>query len=511
MGHPMQPVLDTRRAGILLHITSLPATGDIDEDGFVDRVLGDFGSAYPFIDFLVLAGISVWQVLPLGPTHKDLSPYLCTSSLAGNSQLIDLQRLRRLGWLSDKLVARCFKRISDFRIACLKDAFEGFKSSGNKQSHSDYQRFITEHDSWLTDFSLFTALSRTADGTPWMSWQHTLRDREPEALRSLLKNMATPIEQVKFEQFVFYSQWLEIKSYANSRGVLIFGDMPLFVAHDSAEVWANRQYFKVDQQGKAAVVAGVPPDYFSENGQKWGNPVYNWPLLQADGFQWWIKRLRAQLELYDLLRIDHFRGLEACWEIPAEAESAVEGHWKKTPGFELLQTLQQTFGHLPLVAEDLGFITAEVHHLREQFNLPGMEVMQFAFDGSPDNPYLLQNHSTNAVAYPGTHDNDTSLAWYQNLPEGLRKNVDKEINRSELAMPWSLIDYTMASPSLLVVLSMQDILDLGKGFRFNTPGTIEGNWQWQFSWPQVPDDLPARLHNFVEKHQRLGDSHSASV
>ena len=518
MNEQAAAVLDTRRAGVLLHVTSLPAAAEFNppQDSAavvnaksvlnkepVTQALGDFGHACRMIDFLVKAGMSVWQILPLGPTHKDLSPYLCTSSLAGNPLLIDLQRLRDLGWLSDGLSLQQFNGVREYRLACLQQAFAKFTDLPVNPYHHAYHEFIAEHASWLTDFALFTALGRANNGAAWMDWEPLLRDRDADALAQAYQALAIDIDQVKFEQYVFYSQWREIKTYAHSRGVLIFGDMPLFVAHDSAEVWVNRQYFCVDERGKAALVAGVPPDYFSATGQKWGNPVYDWQQLQADGFQWWIKRFSSQLELYDLLRIDHFRGLEACWEIAADADSAVDGRWKNTPGLELLQTLNNNFGHLPLVAEDLGFITADVHQLRESFQLPGMAVTQFAFDGSENNPYLLNNHQENSVAYTGTHDNDTSLAWYQSLSPSMQRSVDTEINRHCMSMPWSLIDYTLASVAKLVMIPMQDLLALGDGHRLNTPGTVGENWRWQFSWQQLSDDLPDQLHNMVQQHHRL--------
>lgn len=508
------PVLDTRRAGVLLHVTSLPAAAEFNAQPLsdatiftnkepVEQALGDFGQACLMIDFLVAAGMSVWQILPLGPTHKDLSPYLCTSSLAGNPLLIDLQWLRDLGWLSDAFPQQLFTSVREYRLACLHQAFIEFTALPANPYHLAYNEFIAEHASWLTDFAVFTALGRANNGAAWMDWEPLLRDRDADALAQIYQTLDIEIDQVKFEQYIFYTQWHEIKNYAHSNGVLIFGDMPLFVAHDSAEVWVNRQYFCVDERGGAAVVAGVPPDYFSATGQKWGNPVYDWQQLQADGFQWWIKRFSVQLELYDLLRIDHFRGLEACWEIPADADSAVDGRWHITPGFELLQTLNNSFGHLPLVAEDLGFITAEVHQLREAFQLPGMTVTQFAFDGSENNPYLLNHHQENSVAYTGTHDNDTSLAWYQSLPPPMQSRVVTEINRPEMSMPWALIDYTLASVAKLVMIPMQDLLSLGQGHRLNTPGTVGENWRWQFSWQQVSDDLPDQLRSMVQYHQRL--------
>ena len=498
-------VLDVRRAGVLLHITSLPPSAGWEGEAGGESALGDFGGARQFFDFLFSAGITVWQLLPLGPTHKDLSPYLCTSSLAGNPQIIDLQWLRNVGWLSKQLLPAQFSSVRDYRIACLKEAFTTFKMPGKTPYFSSYQRFAIEHDSWLADFALFTALSRSNNGLEWMFWPSELRDRNEKALAKVSESLDEEIEQVKFEQYIFYTQWFEIRAHARQLGIKIMGDMPLFVAHDSAEVWANRRYFKVDEEGRAKVVAGVPPDYFSAAGQKWGSPVYDWGQLQDDGFEWWIRRLQSQLELYDLVRIDHFRGLQACWEIPADADSAVAGMWKNTPGAELLQTLQNKFGDLPLVAEDLGFITQEVHDLREHFQLPGMKVMQFAFDGGSDNPYLLSKHITNCVAYTGTHDNDTSLGWYKSLSKDVRKDVDRIINCPELTMPWAFIDHTFSSVARLVIIPMQDILELGESHRLNTPGTINCNWRWQFSWEQVPSDLPERLRRLVERHRRKPD------
>lgn len=487
-------VLDTRRAGVLLPVTSLPA-----ED---NQGLGDFGGACRFIDFLAASGMSVWQILPLGPTHKDLSPYLCTSSHAGNPLLIDLQWLRDMGWLSDTLKAGQFASISEFRLACLQQAFEQFNEQPTHAYHHSYQVFIHQHHDWLKDFARFTAIGRYHQGAAWMDWEPALRDREPAALGEIEQTLYRQIEQVKFEQCIFYSQWQQIKTYAHRRGILLFGDMPLFVAHDSAEVWANRHYFRVNRHGAATVLAGVPPDYFSACGQLWETPVYNWPQHQKDGFQWWIERLATQMELYDLIRIDHFRGLDACWEIAMDAGHALAGHWQKTPGLQLLQTLQQHFGHLPLVAEDLGFITEAVRQLRQRFQLPGMAVMQFAFDGGDNNPYLIQHHDKNTVVYTGTHDNDTTLAWYQALAPSMQKRVDTLINRPTLSMPWSLIDYTLASDARLVIIPIQDLLALGAGHRLNTPGTTSGNWCWQFAWQQLGAGLPERLQQLTKRHQR---------
>ena len=488
---------------MLLHISSLP-----EQTGF-----GDFGGARRFIDFLASTGMRVWQVLPLGPTHRDLSPYLCTSSMAGNPLFIDLDWLREKGWLGGGVQTPASVDSLTYRMSCLQESFECFKNISDTRWRGDYSGFIVTHSDWLNDFALYTALWNLHGGIPWMSWPASLRDYNRQALQQANRDLADTIETIKFEQFIFYCQWLEIKAYANAKGVLLFGDMPLYVAHDSAEVWSNRGYFQVDEVGKAKRVAGVPPDYFSATGQKWGNPVYDWARMQADGFVWWVKRLQTQLELYNLLRIDHFRGLQAYWEIPADAHNAAHGQWRLGPGATLLETLQRALGCLPLVAEDLGFITREVLQLRDQFGLPGMKIIQFAFDGSTDNPYLLHRHIENCVVYTGTHDNDTTLAWYQKLPENVRAIVDREMQQYCLnqtpgknpvaPMLWTLINYTLSSAAGLVILPMQDILGLGEGYRLNTPGTTSGNWRWQFSWQQVTPDLTARLNRMLIRHRRV--------
>lgn len=491
----MSVVLDKRRAGVLLHISSLPNK----------HALGDFSAARRFIDFLVSSGISVWQVLPLGPTHKDLSPYLCTSSFAGNPAFINLEWLQQHGWLSLPVNSEVSCDNNDYRRSCMQLSLQGFTANAGSSWQQQFQEFMHSQQHWLDDFALFAAIG-LKQASAWMHWPQPLRDRQPQALQQAKQQLAADIEQIQFEQFIFYQQWFEIKRYANDNGVLILGDLPLYLAHDSAEIWAKREYFKVDETGDAKVVAGVPPDYFSSTGQTWGNPVYDWPRLQADGFTWWVQRLTTQLQQCDLLRIDHFRGLQAYWEIPVEAESAVQGHWQDCPGVELLETVQQTLGELPLVAEDLGFITPQVHALRDHFELPGMKVMQFAFDGSIDNPYLLRHHVQNCVVYTGTHDNDTSLGWYQQLDEHTRNIVDHELGAvvdKPLSMPWSLIDYTLSSPARLVVLPMQDILSLGSDSRLNTPGTIDGNWRWQCHWQQLDSTIAQYLHERLEVHQRL--------
>ncbi|NOY67157.1 MAG: 4-alpha-glucanotransferase [Gammaproteobacteria bacterium] len=484
-------VLDKRRAGILLHITSLPGGHDH----------GDMGhQAYRFIEFLEACGITVWQTLPLGPTHEDLSPYQCLSVHAGNPLLISMDWLIDRGWLEKKTIQRkkCNKTL---RKKCLGIAFDNFMQAKDKY-HDLYQEFITSQAYWLEDYALFIAIRSAQKNTGWMNWSAKLRDREPAALKKTGKKLQDHIEYIKFEQFIFFQQWIELKQYAHDHGVSIFGDMPIFVAHDSAEVWAHREFFNVDKQGRATHVAGVPPDYFSENGQRWGNPLYTWKAIQQDQFGWWINRMRTQLLLFDIVRIDHFRGFEANWEIPAEEETAINGQWVKTPGMALLNTLYEKFNPLPLIAEDLGIITDEVNALRDHFNIPGMKVLQFAFSGDSHNPYLPHNCVKNCVIYTGTHDNDTTLSWFNSLSETDTQHVLDYLKNDSEDMPWPIIRSAMASVARLCVLPMQDILSLGEGHRMNTPGTQENNWQWRFKWNQIPDDLAQRLRQLATLYDR---------
>ena len=355
------------------------------------------------------------------------------------------------------------------------------------------------------DFSLFMALREENKHRPWQEWPIPLRDREPEAMRAARMRLADEMAYIEFEQFVFFQQWHELREYARRRGVVLFGDMPIFVAWHGADVWACREYFDLTPEGYPRVVAGVPPDYFSATGQRWGNPLYNWPQMAADGFSWWVARLRTQLNLYDWVRIDHFRGLEAYWEIPADSDSAVNGHWVKAPGAELLETFFGTFGReeLPLVAENLGIITPEVEALRHRFDIPGMAILQFAFDGSPSNPYLPGNQTANTVVYTGTHDNDTTLSWYESLSDEVKQQVYAELGNPELPMPLALVQCALDSVAQLVILPMQDVLELGTGNRMNTPGTVgDHNWTWRFDWDQLTADKVDRLEALVKSSGR---------
>jgi len=491
-GEVENSVLERRRAGILLHITSLPGGGD----------LGDLGEdAFRFIDFLSSCDLSVWQTLPVGPTHSDGSPYQCLSAHAGNPLLIDLDWLVKRGLLTAAR-ADAGKTDRKSRLACLRDAYDRFSEGGFHPLAEKVALFVHFHSYWLEDFALFMALKRHYQERPWWEWPQALRDREPEALRKKREELGRDVRQVEFEQFVFFQQWKSLQRHAHQQGVLLFGDMPIFVATDSADVWANRRYFRLDEAGHPTVVAGVPPDYFSATGQRWGNPHYDWEAIQRDGFSWWIARMHTQLELFDWVRIDHFRGFEAYWEIPAESETAINGRWVEAPGDALLEAIYERFGALPLIAENLGIITPEVEALRKKFAIPGMLVLQFAFDGGPSNPYLPHNHASDNVVYTGTHDNDTTLSWFESLSPGQQGHVYEYLGHPQASMPWALMRTAFASVAMLAVVPMQDVLGFGQGERMNTPGTTEGNWQWRFSWDQLQSSYGDQLRHWAHLYGR---------
>ncbi len=497
----------SRRSGILLHPSSLPGP----------RGAGDLGSdAYRFVDFLAAAGQTVWQVLPLGPTHGGGSPYQCLSIHAGDARLISLERLADEGWISlpeARAAAGAGANAgvgaggADRASAYADDgvwalALAGFSARADERARAAYDEFLQRQREWLAEYALFIALRTAFHHAAWTEWPAPLRDRDPVALSEARARHRAVIERVCFEQFLFHHQWHGIRAYAGARGVLLFGDMPIFVAHDSADVWVDRHLFNLDGEGHAAVVAGVPPDYFSATGQRWGNPHYRWELMAQDGYRWWIRRIENHLAMFDLVRIDHFRGFESFWEIPADSADAIAGRWVQGPREALFDALVARFGSLPVVAEDLGMITAEVYALRDRYGLPGMKILQFAFDGAPDNPYLPHNHAPLSVVYTGTHDNDTTLGWYRSLTPQTRAYAEEYLGHPGEDMPWSLIRAAMASTAALAVVPMQDVLALDGAHRMNVPGTTAGNWRWRFDWGQVPDDLAARLMRLAQLYGR---------
>lgn len=490
----MNTILNKRRAGILLHITSLPGNGS----------QGDLGpEAYNFINFLADVGVSVWQTLPLGVTHFDGSPYQCLSAHAGNPNLINLAWLSEKSWLDvSNQPETTDLSDADYRQSVLTEAYSGFLARSTTQDKKAFKAFCKDKAFWLNDFALFMVLRQTFGQQCWQQWPTDLRERQATALAKVQRQFKAEIESVKFQQFVFFQQWMALKSYAEQKGMLLFGDIPIFVSYDSADVWANRQVFKLDDNGEMLVVAGVPPDYFSETGQRWGNPHYNWDYLQQTGFAWWLDRMKTQLEQFDILRIDHFRGLEAAWEIPASEPTAMHGQWVQAPGHALLTAIQEKFGPVALVAEDLGIITPEVDALRQAFQLPGMKILQFAFGGDHDNPYLPHRHELNSVVYTGTHDNDTTVGWSNGLNDEQRHYIYDYLDHPQTALHCALIHAALGSVANLAILPMQDILELGSEHRMNTPGTTVGNWHWRFQWHQLSADQVSRLKHLVELFNR---------
>jgi 4-alpha-glucanotransferase len=486
-------LFSVRRAGVLLHPTCLPGT------------LGVLGAgARRFVDFLAASGITVWQTLPIGPTHRDLSPYQSLSAHAGNQDFIDLSELLRAGLLADTELTQ---PIAESRRQLLDIAaqrfFDGTGEAGNGLDLAGFEDFRAKNDYWLDDFCLFGAIREVQDSPGWLQWPEPLRDRDPTALQTFIDQNQARLARIRFEQFLFNHQWQALRDYARGKGVLLFGDIPIFVAHDSADVWANRHLFKLDERGDPTVVAGVPPDYFSVEGQHWGNPLYNWQVMAEDDYQWWLERLESQRHLFDLIRIDHFRGLQAYWEIPAETPAPRNGYWVSGPADHFLQACFNRFPDLPLVAENLGIISDDVEELRKRFRLPGMTVMQFGFDGSPNNPHLLHNHHARDLVYTGTHDNDTTLGWYQSLDEHTRRYVDEYLGSTGDGMPWPVIEAAFRSVCSLAVVPMQDFLGLGTEARFNTPGTITNNWIWQLDWNFPEEDLSKLIVDAVKRHGRL--------
>jgi 4-alpha-glucanotransferase len=467
---------------------------------------GDFGpDAYRFVDFLADAGQTVWQMLPLGPTHDGGSPYQCLSVHAGNPRLISFERLAEQGWLEPGDLSG-FDAADEAQMYAaegpLARACRGFERQAGEAARADYGAFLAAEQDWLEDYALFLALRMRFRHAAWTEWPAALRDRDEAALAKARERDQGFMELVRFQQFLFNRQWHDIRRYANRRGILLLGDVPIFVAHDSVDVWANRALFNLDRSGQPTVVAGVPPDYFSATGQRWGNPHYRWDVMAGDGYRWWIRRFEGQLDLFDLIRIDHFRGFESFWEIPADRPDAAQGRWVEGPGERLFDAVEARFGGLPFVAEDLGMITPAVLALRDKYGLPGMKVLQFAFDGSPDNPYLPHNHQPNCVVYTGTHDNDTTLGWYQTLSPQSRAFALEYLGAPGEAMPWPLIRCAMESVAEFAIVPMQDVLGLDGSHRMNVPGTSEGNWRWRFTWDQVPAELASRLRRITQIYQR---------
>src|SRR5215469_6993715 len=493
-----------RASGVLLHVTSLPSPYGI----------GDLGSAaFSWIDLLHRAGQHWWQVLPLGPTGYGNSPYQSMSSFAANPALISPDSLIAEGLLKK---ADCqaefpsdvvnYDAVIPFKNRLLETAWTNFKAGAGKELRPAYDEFRSQQEHWLEDYALFEALKTGYHGEYYLDWPDDIIERHSDALNRARQALATQIDQVSFTQFLLFRQTDQLKEYAHSKGIRLIGDLPFFVSPDSSDVWANPELFLLDERRHPRFVAGVPPDYFSAQGQLWGNPAYNWDALRATGFRWSIDRLRALLAHVDVIRLDHFRGFAAAWQVPAGAPTAQSGQWLPGPGSAFFEAVEKELGQLPFIAEDLGFITPDVYALRDQFQLPGTRVLQFAFDGHSDNPYLPINFVSNTVAYTGTHDNAPTREWYEELPDYQRQNLWNYLKRapgaSRDAAP-SLIGLAWASTAALAIAPLQDLLNLGRESRMNIPGLASGNWRWRYPRDMAPLQDFRWLRDVTEKSKRV--------
>jgi 4-alpha-glucanotransferase len=489
-----------RISGILLHPTSLPGRYGI----------GDLGeSAFRFVDFLQQTGQRLWQVLPLGPTGSGNSPYQCFSSMAGNPLLISPDLMAQEGWISPAELERApafpddyvdFPAVASYKRRLLREAADNFFSA-RTAGHDEFEEFCRAKGSWLERFAEFAALKEQNGGASWADWPAGARADGHEVMIQ------------KFIQFAFFRQWRRLKAYCSERGILIMGDLPIFMDYDSADVWANPGLFDLDERGRPRFVSGVPPDYFSATGQLWGNPLYRWDVMEQTGYRWWIERVRALLEQVDLIRLDHFRGFEKHWEIPADAQTAVQGRWVEGPGDRLFAALEKALGKLPFVAEDLGYITPEVHALRDRWGLPGMRVLQFAFaDPSPDDPFKPHNFIPNCVVYTGTHDNDTTVGWFRGGARDTTQSAEQARAEREFALRylnsdgreihWDFIRAALASVAGTAIFPLQDVLGLGSEARMNTPARRTGNWRWRYRREQLTEETIARLRELTWMYGR---------
>ncbi|MEW6129005.1 MAG: 4-alpha-glucanotransferase [Acidobacteriota bacterium] len=498
-----------RASGILLHITSLPGEFGV----------GDLGpQAYRFIDFLAASKQTIWQILPLTPTGYGDSPYQSYSAFAGNTNMISPELL-----VEDELLSPAdlqdaptgdpdrvdFGAVVEFKNRILAQAYRNYKNSPSDKHHGDFSYFCDFAETWLDDYALFRALLKAHDDAAWNTWSRKLATREPEAMAQARLELAEEIEAQKFYQYLFFKQWFQLKAYAKQQHVKLFGDMPIFVAHNSSDVWAHPELFKLNEDGSPTVVAGVPPDYFSEDGQLWGNPIYRWEGMRASEFEWWIERMGATLQMVDLVRIDHFRGFISAWEVPAGDRTAKHGKWVEVPGREVFQAFKANFRELPIVAEDLGVITPEVEALRDDFQFPGMKILQFGLGGDARNTYLPHHYPRNAVVYTGTHDNDTVVGWYQEKLQSENPHSRRELNfclkylnSTGEAIHWDFIRAALASVADIAILQMQDVLGLNTGARMNLPATEKGNWNWRVRAEMMTKEVSERLREMTEIYGR---------
>lgn len=491
-----------RCSGILLHPTSLPGKFGI----------GTLGKeAYQFVDFLVKSNQTIWQILPLGPTGYADSPYQCFSSNAGNPLLIDLEQLVNEGLITSEERDSMdlfddgridYGRVIYLKYDLLKKAAARFFELPHDQQNS-FHDFTRSNGNWLNDYALFMALKENFDQAPWYQWDPSLKQKSIHALTNYFVVLNDKIEFQKFIQFQFFKQWSSLRRYANQKGIKIMGDIPLYVALDSVDAWANPEIFQFDNTKTPVAVGGVPPDYFSATGQLWGNPLFNWEALKRDGYQWWINRIKANLQLYDIIRIDHFRGFAGYYAVPYGEETAINGTWQTGPGKDLFEAIKRELGDLPIIAEDLGVMTEDVEDLRDSFGLPGMKILQFAFDSGEENDFLPHNYQKNCVVYTGTHDNDTVMGWFSKAKEEDKRYLLDYIHSSGEEITWDLIRIAMASVADTAIFPMQDLLALGTEARMNLPGTTIDNWQWRAKYSDFSDHLAERLAHLTKLYGRI--------
>ena len=493
--------LSARSAGLLLHPTSLPGRFGI----------GDFGpQAFQWIDLLASMGQTWWQLLPLGPTGYGDSPYQCFSAMALNPLLISPEQLLAGGWIAAGDLAAAelpdgpvnYGRVAHNKRRLIALAWQQFSRQAASPWHAAWEQFQQDEGEWLADYGLFMALKDKFAGSSWLAWPDDLRLRDPSSLERARRDLQSSIAEHLFAQFIAAQHWQAVKTYAVTRGIRIIGDMPIFLAEDSVDVWANPELFQLTADRRPRSVAGVPPDYFSATGQLWGNPLYDWAAHEAEGFSWWTRRVRAALRQVDLIRLDHFRGFEAYWEIPAGAPTAEFGRWVPGPGRKLLDVLQRNLGGLPLIAEDLGVITPAVDALRLQFKLPGMRILQFAFGGAVEKRFLPHNFENPTVVYTGTHDNDTTVGWYQQLSISERNYFRRYLSSNGVDPAWDLIRAAWSSVAILAIAPVQDLLRLGNESRMNRPGTASGNWCWRLSGVDKERGWAQQLKEITELYER---------
>lgn len=505
-GQAIMPDDNKKLCGVLLHISSLPSQFGI----------GDLGpSAYQFVEFLKKSRQHIWQILPLNPTDaiSDSSPYCSNGAFAFNTLFISPELLLDARLIEKKDFADTpafskrqveFNNVIAFKNKLLQNAYQSFCKKTKGQE--DFEEFIETEKLWLDDYALFLAIKSVYEGKSWVEWPAELKNRDPGALKGFADKYAQEIRAFKFYQYLFCKQWKQLTDFAMHKGIILMGDMPIYVNHDSADVWAHRGLFKLDAKGRLSVVAGVPPDYFSKTGQRWGNPVYDWDNLKADNFEWWIRRFKHNLEMVKILRVDHFRAFVNYWEIPTQEETAINGHWADVPTDKFFAALRKAFNHLPLVAEDLGMLDEKVREKIDSLGFPGMKILQFAFNGDLEtHPYLPHNYNYNCVVYTGTHDNNTTRGWWEddsneNEKLSLSKYIEGKVSTDNVVE--IMMELALASDAQIALYPMQDILNLGSDCRMNIPGTSQGNWRWRFQWNELSVDLPGRLAKLVSASGR---------